>query len=180
MALGLHVTAHHPEGADGAAVLHEKAGNDGVIGLFAKGVIELLHVPLGDGAQHLFAECRCDMPVDAASVALQGAGTKGRLGVGPEPFLHPLAEGHVPLLIQIRAAVAVDGGMELRHQLLLGLREHRFEDRRAVLLVADHDSALPTAILSLAYQPVAVRPFTHPVLPFPFHIAPAPAPRPRR
>lgn len=41
-----------------------------VICLFAQGVIELLHVPLGDGAQHLFAEGRDDMVPGVATIGV--------------------------------------------------------------------------------------------------------------
>ena len=132
----------------------------GVVGLLSQGVIELLHVPLGDGAEHLLSQSRDDMMPGVAAVAADGTLPQDGLGVGREPALNPFRHRHVPFLAQVRSPVAVDGAVELRHQLLLGPGEDGFEDGRPVLLVADDDAAFPAAVPALADEAVAVRSFS--------------------
>ena len=123
-------------------------------------VVEFLHVPLRDGAQHLVAQHRLDVMTYVAAIPADGTLAQRRFGVACEPLLDPIAQRHVALLAQIRVAVAVDGTVELRHQFFLRFGEDGFVDRRAILLVSDDDAAFPSSVFSFANKPVAVRSFS--------------------
>lgn len=131
----------------------------GFVCLPTQRIIEFLHVPLRDGAQHFISQHRLDVMTHVTAIPADGALAQRRLGVACEPLLDPLRERPVALLAQIRVAVAVDGAVELRHQLFLRFGEDGFVDRCPVLLVPDDDAAFPASILALADEPVAVRSF---------------------
>ena len=131
----------------------------GLVFLSAQRVIEFLHVPLRDGAQHFISQRRLDVMTHVTAIPPDGTLAQRRLGVACEPLLDPIAQRHVALLAQIRVAIAVDGHVQLRHQLLLRFGEDRFVDRRSVFLVSDDDTAFPASVLALADEPVAVRSF---------------------
>ena len=132
----------------------------GFIRFLTHRVIELLHVPLRNGAQHLTSQRRLDVMTHVAAIPADGALAQRRLCVACEPLLDPFRKRHVALLAQIRVTVAVDGAVQLRHQLFLRFCEDGFIDRRTVLLVSDDDAALPSPVLALADEPVSIWPFS--------------------
>ena len=150
-----HVDAAHR--GVGKATLASVAG---FIRFLAHRVIELLHIPLRNGAQPLAAQRRLDVMTHVAAIPADGTLAQRRLGVACEPLLDPIAQRHVALLAQIRVPVAIDGAVELRHQLFLCFGEDGFIDRRAVLLMSDDDAAFPSSVFSFANKPVAVRSFS--------------------
>ena len=131
----------------------------GFVCLSAQRVIEFLHVPLRDGAKHLVAQRRLDVMTHVAAIPADGTLAQRRFGVACEPLLDPFRKRHVALLAQIRVPVAIDGAVELWHQLFLCFGEDGFVDWRSVFLVSDDDMAFPASVLALADEPVAVRSF---------------------
>lgn len=149
----------HVDTAHGGVGKLTLASVAGFIRFLTHRVIELLHVPLRNGAQHLAAQRRLDVMTHVTAVPPDGTLAQRRFGVAREPLLDPFRKRHVALLAQIRVAVAVDGAVQLRHQLFLCFGEDGFVDWRSLFLVSDDDTAFPASVLALADEPVAVRSF---------------------
>ena len=124
--------------------------------------IHPLDVLLRDEGDLLAAELRLDVEVYVAAVALKRAGAHCARLVLCEPAVEPFAERHAAVLGQLHIAVALDVLMELVQQSLLRLGIDVAEQRLAVILVADDDTAFPAPVVTLAHHAVAGRPsFCH-------------------
>ena len=149
----------HVDAAHGGAGKLALASVAGFVCLPTQRIIEFLHVPLRDGAEHLASQRRLDVMTHVAAIPADGTLAQRRFGVACEPLLDPFRKRHVALLAQIRVPVAIDGAVEPWHQLFLCFGEDGFVDWRSVFLASDDDTAFPASVLALADEPVAVRSF---------------------
>ena len=110
----------------------------------------------------LVSEVWLDVEVCVPAVSVQCAGSDGSGHDRIQPVVQPFAQSDLAVLGQVYALVGDDLLAELCGQLFLRGCVDVAEDAVAVFLMADHDAALPTAIVLFAHHAVAGRPaFTH-------------------
>ena len=103
----------------------------------------------------MLADLRDDVQADAALVGLLRGGTDLGLGVILVPVCQPVPEGHLRSnLLRLQSAAFLLELLELLDALLLRFGEDIFRFGIAVIIIADDDSPLPTAILALPYGSV--------------------------
>ena len=110
--------------------------------------VELLEVALRQLVQRDFIDVRNDVIVDPILIALLRRDPQAGLGPGLIPQVDPLAEGHIRF-----CSAGDDAALHLEFfQLLLADRlghgGDAFRDGRALLVVADNDTAFPAPVFS--------------------------------
>ena len=139
--------AHHPVGQPFAVLVGEP-----LPATFLEPTVELLQVILCQLIQRDVSNFRDDVQSDAAFVSLLRGGTDLGLGVILIPVCQPISEGHLwPHLLRLQPAAFLLELLELLDALLLGFGEDIFRFGIAVIIIADDNSPLPTAILALPY-----------------------------
>ena len=139
--------AHHSVGQPFAVLVGEP-----LPATFLESAIELLQVILRQLVQWDAADFRDDVQADAALVGLLRSWADLRLGVILVPVCQPVPEGHLrPHFFGLQTAAILLELLEFFEAILLRFGKDIFRFGIAVIIIADDNSPLPTAILALPY-----------------------------
>ena len=123
---------------------------------FLEPTVELLQVVLCQLIQRDVPNLRDDVQADAALVGLLCGGPDLGLGVILVPVCQPVPEGHLRAnLFRLQSPALLLELLELLDTLLLRFGEDIFRLGITVVIIADDDSPLPTAVLALPYRSIS-------------------------
>ena len=122
--------------------------------LFQKEAVQFPQVLCGKLREPLLSQAGLDVAGHITPVPFQGAGPQGERRL-LQPAVQPLCQRHSALFRQVHSLIGVDVLPEFGGQFFLGICVDISEDGVAIALVADDDSALPTAIFPFPNHAVA-------------------------